>query len=374
VCHPRAVRKTPLTSFSDVADRRLHNQRLEGKPFEGPEAAVQWLGAVQAQDYAGAKWALAQRTAGAPTSAAIDRLFDQGRLLRTHVLRPTWHFVSPQDIRWMLRLTGPRVNAASAYYHRKLELDGTVFRRSGALIARALQGGASLTRTELALACQRAGIEASGLRLAYLIMHAELDGILCSGPLRGKQLTYALLDERAPEEGPVLDRDESLAELTRRYFESHGPALAQDFAWWSGLTTTEARAGIEMAQPGLASETVQGRTFWWSPRAGTAAVEKPALHLLPNYDEYIIAYKDHAASFDPSRPRLSRTRADVDALQAHIVVLDGRVIGGWRRTVARNRVTVTTDLLVRLTRAEQEALHKAAERYGQFLEMPVTVS
>jgi hypothetical protein len=362
-----------MMTLPDVAAHRLHNQRLAGKPFERPEAVVQWLCAVQAQDYAGAKWALAQRTAGAPTSAAIDRLFDEGRLLRTHVLRPTWHFVTPQDIRWLLRLTGPRVNAVSAYYHRKLELDGALFRRSGAVLARALQGGAFLTRTELAEVCRTAGIEASGLRLAYLIMHAELDGILCSGPLRGKQFTYALLDERAPEEGRALDQDESLAELTRRYFESHGPALAQDFAWWSGLTTTDARTGIEMAKAGLAHETLQGRTYWWSPRARTAAIQKPTVHLLPNYDEYLIAYKDHSALLD-KRPRVSRTRADVDALQAHIVVLDGHVVGGWRRTLTRNRLTVTADLLVRLKRAEQAALHGAAERYGEFLQMPVTVS
>ncbi|WP_437580828.1 winged helix DNA-binding domain-containing protein [Sorangium sp. So ce887] len=352
----------------DIIRQRLHNERLVGPPCERPEDVVQWLCAVQAQDYAGAKWAIAQRTTGV-TDAELDRLFDDGKILRTHVLRPTWHLVMPQDIRWMLGLTAPRVNAANAYPYRQLELDDAVFARSNDALVRALQGGAQLTRTEIARVYEEAGIRASGLRLAYLLMRAELDAILCSGPLRGKQFTYALLDERAPR-AKAQGRDEALAELTRRYFASHGPALVKDFAWWSGLTLTEARAGIEMASAHLQHETVDGKVHWFAAKqARCGELETPLVHLLPNYDEYVIAYKDHSATLDPAL-----LRAAGDALMAHIVVLDGRVVGGWRRTIQRRAVTVTMNLPLRPRKSEKAALQRAIERYSRFLGMPVTVA
>ena len=182
----------------DIAHQRLHNEHLAGAQLNKPEAVVQWLCAVQSQDYAGAKWAIAQRTTG-ETNAALDQLFNDGKILRTHVMRPTWHFVLPADIRWLLRLTAPRVHAANAYYYRKLELDDAVFHRGNAALAKALQGGAQLIRAEIALVYTNAGIHASGLRLAYLIMHAELDALICSGALHGKQFTYAWLDDRVPQ-------------------------------------------------------------------------------------------------------------------------------------------------------------------------------
>ena len=248
----------------DVAIQRLRNQRLVGRPFATPEEVVGWLGAVQAQDYAGAKWAIGQRSR-AGTDADVERACADGRILRTHVLRPTWHFVLPDDVRWMLALTAPRVRAAMAYYDRKLALDGAAFRRSQAVLQKALAGrqgadarGAGGGRSAAA------GIEASGQRLGHIMMRAELDALITSGPRRGKQSTYALLDERAPG-GRTLARDEALAELAGRYFASHGPALPQDFAWWSGLTVGDARRGIESASPRLASATVDGKTYWHAP-------------------------------------------------------------------------------------------------------------
>ncbi|WP_437669324.1 winged helix DNA-binding domain-containing protein [Sorangium sp. So ce131] len=352
----------------DIARQRLHNERLVGPPCERPEDVVQWLCAVQAQDYAGAKWAIAQRTTGV-TEADLDRLFNDGKILRTHLLRPTWHIVMPRDIRWMLALTAPRVNAANAAMYRKLELDDAAFARSSDALARALQGGAQLTRTEIARVYEAAGITASGLRLAYLLMRAELDGLLCSGALRGKQFTYALLDERVPRTR-ALGRDEALAELTRRYFASHGPALAKDFAWWSGLTMAEVKAGIEMAGTHLEHEAIDGKAYWRaSGPAMTPGLKAPLVHLLPNYDEYVIAYKDHSATLDPAR-----LSASSGALMAHLVVLDGLVVGGWRRNVKGKTVAITLNIPVRLKKREHAALQLAIEQYSRFLGMPVTVS
>ena len=279
-------------------------------------------------------------------------------------MRPTWHFVMPADIRWMLKLTAPRVNAVSAYYYRKLELDDALFRRSNTAIGKALRGGKQLTRSELAQALKLVRIDAKGLRLAYLILRAELDAVICSGALRGKQFTYALLDERVPK-FKTLERDEALAELTKRYFTSHGPALLRDYTWWSGLTMADAKAGIEMAGHELDHTTVDGKTYWFGELGETTKTKAPLIHLLPNYDEYLIAYKDRSSSIDPSLHNHLRQRDA--AFNAHIIVLNGQVIGGWRRTIEKDKVTVNANPLLKLGAAENRALRLAAERYGQFL-------
>jgi len=213
----------------DLVRRRLTNHRLERSEFRKPADVVQWLGAVQAQDYAGAKWALGLRAKGL-TDADVDRAFDEGTILRTHILRPTWHFVTPADIRWMLALTFRRVHAANAHTYREFELNASVFRRSRKAIERELRGGKDRTRAELASVLRRAGIAAKGIRLAALMIDAELEGVIVSGPRRGTQFTYALVEERAPR-GRTVDREEALAELTTRYFSSHGPATLRDYAW-----------------------------------------------------------------------------------------------------------------------------------------------
>lgn len=277
----------------DIAIQRLHNQRLSHTNFKTPQAVVQWLGAVQAQDYAGAKWALAQRMTDA-TDAALDQALADGSILRTHLLRPTWHFVTPQDIRWMLKLTAPRVHAVNAYMVRQSGLDKAIFKKSNSTLEKALRGGNQLTRTELAAILDQAGIPADGFRLSYLMMYAELNGLICSGARHGKQFTYALLEERVP---PVnaLNRDESLAKLVSCYFSTRGPATLQDFTMWSGLTMTDAKNGIEMVKSKFEYETFNGQTYWF-PEAATLKKDKSLIaYLLPNYDEYFIGFKDRSA-------------------------------------------------------------------------------
>ena len=351
----------------DIASRRLHNQHLAGNPLERAEDVVRELCAVQAQDYGGAKWALAQRSASL-TDSDLDNLFDAGAMLRTHVMRPTWHFVAPADIRWMQALTHARVDAVCAYYYRQHELDDAVFARSNALIGAALEGGRYLTRPELGKVLEDGGIPASNTRLAPLMLRAELDAIVCSGPRRGKQFTYALIDERAPD-ARRLDRDEALAELTRRYFVSHGPATVRDFVWWSGLTVADAKAGLAMVQSCFTSEVVDGKTFWFAPSSAPVKIRKPLVHLLPNYDEQLIGFKDREPTIHESVR--NRIRPSDSALMAHLITVNGVVVGAWRRTVAKKGVTVRTNLVVPLNRAEQAALELAAEDYGRFMGLPV---
>jgi hypothetical protein len=345
----------------DITGDRLHNQRLSAAPFASPDDVVSWLGAVQAQDYAGATWALALRMRRG-RAAAIESAFAAGMILRTHVLRPTWHFVTPADIRWMLTLTGPRVSAAMAPYNRRLELDATVFRRSHRAIRRALEGGHQLTRSELKGILQREGILPGTVqRLAHIVMQAELDGVICSGAIRGKQFTYALLDERVPPSRPI-SRDEALAELTRRYFISHGPAQLHDFAWWSGLTVGDARAGLAMVERHLARAVVDGKTYWFSSSARPRRSRGTAF-LLPLYDEYLIAYKDRRAALDPARWAQIAAR---DAFAAPIVV-DGRVVGGWKRIPGRTGIRIRLMPFTRCNKSEVGVIEDAARCYGRFL-------
>ena len=222
---------------------RLRNQRLTGTTFRRADQVVSWLGAVQAQDYAGAQWGVALRARGL-TVAAIDRAFDAGEILRTHVLRPTWHLVTPADLRWMLALTGPRLRRLLATYDRRLEIDARLLTRVRRIVESALEGGRFLTRDALAEALRARGrITAAGQRLAHLVMYLEADAVICSGPRQGKQFTYALVAERTPG-GATLSRDDALSELARRYFQSHGPATVHDFSWWSGLTMRDARTAV----------------------------------------------------------------------------------------------------------------------------------
>lgn len=244
-------------NLSDIARQRLARQHLVGGKLDRPIDVVARLGAVQAQDYAGAKWAVAQRTRDAD-DATVEQAVIDGSIIRTHVLRPTWHFVAAADIRWMLALTAPRVRARMSPYNRHLELDEAVFRRSARTLRRALEGGKHLTRAELSGELRRAGIDASGTqRLAHLVMEAELAGIVCSGARRGKQFTYALLEERVPA-GTSFDRDGALLRLTAIYFATRGPATPADFSWWSGLTVGEARKGIDLAGSTLERVIVDG--------------------------------------------------------------------------------------------------------------------
>ena len=323
--------------------------------------------AVQSQDYSGAKWALGQRVAGA-TEAEIDRAFDAGEIVRTHVLRPTWHFVAPEDLRWLLALTAPRVHQANAYQYRLLEIDDAVAGRAADVFRRVLAGGVAMTREELGIALGDAGIRATGMRLGYVVSHAELEAIVCSGPRRGRRQTYALVDQRVPP-SPIFPREQALAELARRYVEGHGPAQAIDLAWWAGLTLRDARLALDAASPPLLRETVDGRAFFVPSRAFVAPDEpSPVVHLLPNYDELLIAFRDRTDGMDPALPPPARVAAEI---LNHVIVRDGLGVGGWRRTDDGRRVQVELNPLVPLTPEERRGVREALDRLSRFLARPV---
>ncbi len=331
---------------------------------------VTWFGAVQAQEYEPAKWALGLRMSDRAANADVQRAFDEGRILRTHVMRPTWHFVTPADIRWLLELTAPRIHRILSYYNRALGLDARTLTRGTAVIERALLGGSHLTRTELSDCLQRGRVPVSAERLARVVMHAELEGVICSGRRRERRFTYALLAERAPK-ACRMPRDEALATLGERFFRSHGPATIRDFAWWSGLTTADGKRATEMI--GATREVIDGLSYWTigsSPHA--TARKQQQVHLLPIYDEYLVAYRDRkAVPHGPSK--IASSSSDSVTFQ-HAFVIAGQVAGTWRLTRSAKGILIRATPLRRLNSAERSALIAAVRRFEQFLGLPVTFS
>ncbi len=353
----------------DTVRARLVNQRLAGIRCDNVEDAVGWLGAVQAQEYAEAKWSLAQRLTG-HTDTTIESAIDRGEIIRTHALRPTWHFLASSDARWILRLTRKRVHALNAYWYRKAELDGALFARADDVFAQSLADGGSRTRAELAHSLRAAGIEASGQRLAYLLMHAELEELLCNGPRRARQHTYSLFDDRVPIR-PGDDRTDvsALDELLFRYVSSHGPTTVRDFASWSSLPVRDIRAALERCGDGFGSATDENGTAWYFvPQAASGRSHAERLteaFLLPMYDEMIVAYQDLRVV-----PVAPLPRADVIE---RAIVVDGFTVGTWKRSFTGRTAVLDATMLRPLTRAEGTALDDALGRFSTFIGMPVAL-
>ncbi|HEV2479970.1 MAG TPA: crosslink repair DNA glycosylase YcaQ family protein [Puia sp.] len=367
----RISRTTIVCIDMNIILKRMINQGVVGRRFPDPVALVGWMGCVQAQDFAMAKWGVGLRV-GAPggssrgtgaargaeiSGAAIDAAFNAGAILRTHVLRPTWHFVLPADIGWLLRLSAPRIRGFCAPYHRQLGIDAAVLRKSRKIMSAALLDGAFLTRVEIAALLKRAKLDTSDIRMNFLMMDAELEGLICSGPRRGKQFTYALLASRVPR--PVdLSGDAALGELARRYFLSRGPATVNDLAWWGGMTLGQAKRGLDVVKGELSSAVVEGVDYWFR---GDSEPKMPAALLLPAYDELTVAYKDRSAILPTEFEKVS-----FSGLKPTIVV-NGRIVGIWRRVAVKGKVVVELTLLEKVSKTAMGAIEKEARRYGRFL-------
>lgn len=247
---------------SDIARLRLANHHISRASFKKPSDVVGWLTAVQAQDYLGSLWAVGLRMRQA-TEAAIEQAIADRSIVRTWPMRGTLHYVLPEDVRWMLKLLTPRVIASNAGRLAQLELDDGIVARCKELFERVLRGGEHLTRDGMYKALEKARISTANGRGLQILWRVAQEGGICFGARQGKQPTFVLLDEWVPQTKPK-ERDEALADLAQRYFTSHGPATVQDFAWWSGLRITDAKAGVEMIQSTLAKEIIDGEVYWFS--------------------------------------------------------------------------------------------------------------
>ncbi|HOB59451.1 MAG TPA: winged helix DNA-binding domain-containing protein [Methanoregulaceae archaeon] len=345
----------------EIRRLRLSHSGLSHSPFTTGAEAVAHSGAVQAQDFSAAIWSLGLRIRDA-TAATIEDAYNDGKILRVHVLRHTWHFILPEDLRWMTALTAPGVKSMVAASNRKLGLDPTLFSKSNAAIEKALEDHHVLTRQDLKGILADIGIVTDVQRLAHIIMQAELEGLICSGPMQGRQHTYALADERI-RESRALTREQSLAELAHRYFTSHGPAQLKDFSWWSGLSRRDAGVGLDSIREELERASINGNTHWYPPDPGEVIPDPPVALLLSIYDEYAIAYADRSAISDARE--IERMITKGNAMTA-VIVLHGKVAGTWRRTMKKDSIEVRLNPFKELTDEEQEAVEREVERYGKF--------
>lgn len=348
---------------------RLHNQQISQARFATPQQLVAWMGGLQGQDYAGAKWSIGLRLSQV-TKSDVEQAIDAGHIIRTWPMRGTLFFVAAEDARWMLALTSPKNLSGSLRRRQQLELDDKTLARSHAVFMRELQGGKHLTRDEIYRVLESSGISTAGQRGYHILWNAALHGIICFAATRDKEQTIALLDEWV---APVKTktRDEALAELVLRYFTSHGPATLQDFIWWSGLNAGEARAGFEAVKSQLISETVDTKIYCMSPDMQEPdGLEKT--FVLPGFDEYLLGYKDRSAVLDAHHAE--KICPGGNGVFASTIILDGRVAGTWKRSVKKSSMAIVAVPFTELNKQQRLAFNRAAERYATYMGMPATFS
>lgn len=354
---------------TEIALRRLASQRIAHPLGSDPTEVVRWMGAIQAQDYLSALWAVGARTSGA-SEQAVAAALAAGRIVRTWPMRGTIHLVAPEDVRWMLALLTPRIVQRTQGRLRQLGLDSATLAASERVLTAALEGGKHLTRSTLFAALEEASISTAGQRGIHILGQLAQAGLLCFGAHAGKQPTFTLLEEWVPAARP-LSRDEAVAALTIRYFTSHGPATIHDFCHWSGLTVADARAGLATVSEQLSVAQVAGQSYYYD--AGAALPEEQGRPiLLPSFDEFLIAYRDRGASLDPAFS--GRVHPGANGIFQPIVVVDGRVVGTWRRTLKTRRVELAVSPFEPWEHGLPSGLSSAADSYGRFLGLHVELS
>lgn len=349
----------------DIAYLRLLNQSIVNSSFTDPADVVKSLGAVQAQDYGQALWAIGSRTKGAKVND-VTQAIESGKILRTWPMRGTIHFVPAEDAKWMISLVGERSLRSAYSRHAGLNLGDAQFRKAEELFRAALTGSKRLPRATLLQLLEDSGISTREQRGYHILWALSLMGILCMGPMEGKQQTYALLDEWAPN-ATRLSREEGLGELARRYFRSHGPATIVDFATWSSQPLRDAKIGLELIRRELTSETIEGVEYWM--RRDLPAIDREAVrdtYLLAGFEEYLLGYKDRSAVLAPGA-----APATVNGIFFPIIVVDGQVKGLWKRVVNRKDIAVTFRPFEPLPPEVMRRARQKAEAYGEFMGLPV---
>lgn len=356
---------------SEIVQQRLQNQQVHQPGFEKPEELVQWMGAIQAQNYKASLWAMGVRMpeSSGVTEADIEKAVAGKKIVRTWPMRGTLHFIAAEDIRWMLKLLTPRVIRGAAGRYRDLELDENTFNKSKEVLEDTLQGGRQLINNQLYNALEQAGISTGGQRGYHILSYLAQKGVICFGPPRGKQQTFTLLDEWIPS-SVNLDRDDALSKLARRYIRSHGPATDYDFATWSGLTLKEVRTALEMNQKEFSRTEVDGSTFWFSETVAPAGNDS-AVNFLPAFDEMLCGYKNRSAFLRSDHQKSIILR---NGIFKPIIVSDGKVSGSWNRTLKKNKVFMEVSPFNELTKDTEKQLNVAVKKYSRFLELPVELT
>jgi Winged helix DNA-binding domain len=345
----------------DIVQQRIINQQLAGTKFKSAKEVVSWMGAMQAQDYAMAKWAVGVRLPGS-TDETVEQAINRGEIIRTHVMRPTWHLVSSKDVRWMLTLTAPHLRNAMKSTHKKMGLTDQLFKRTNFIIEKSLTENGCMTRGELVFELNKNKIKPNNLQTIHIMFNSELNGSVCNGPIRGKQFTYALLEERVPKT-KTFTIDEALAELSLRYFKSHGPATLQDFAWWSGLPAADAKNSLEMVKSKLMSAKIGDQTYWFDDSIRNERAIQ-SIYFLPAYDEFMISYKDRSAAL---APKFISNAITSNGIFRPIIVVNGQVVGTWSREIKKEKVVFESKFFRSLQKLNKTEMNTAFEPYKNFL-------
>ena len=345
-----------------IESLRTYSQQLAEPVFDDAHALVSHMGAVQAQDMTNSKWALGVRLRQ-PSLRAVQEAVDSGRIVRTHIMRPTWHYVAAEDIRWMLDLTGKRVRAAFLHWFKRAWIDDKILSRFYDSAGKLLSGTDGLTILELTDGLHQAGLDWNADQVKYMLCFGEADGIVCNGRERNRKHTYALLDERVPVNGSVT-REEALSLLARKYFSSHSPASLEDFAWWSGLTVTESRKAVQSIERELTANRYEGEKLYVHESCIREAAPEGEVHLLPPYDEYLISYKDRTHVLDPAHSHKAHNNSGI----FHpIVFQNGRIVGNWTKKVKKGGVEIEAVPFDHKIKINTRKFGTAADRYRTFL-------
>jgi len=352
-----------------LADIRLRSQHISQADFTRAADVVSWMGAMQAQDYAGSLWAIALRTPHL-TQTDVEQAIADRQIVRTWPMRGTLHFVASEDIRWMLALLTPRILAGSAGRLRQLNLDDTVIEQAEGILQTELSGGKRMTRKDIFALFEHHGISSASQRGAHILGHLSQQGLLCLGTHEGKQPTFTLLEEWL-KPAPSYTREEALQKLAMRYFTSHGPASLKDFAGWAHMTIRDAKLAIELAGNELAMETVDGVDYWLSP-SSISATHDSAIHLLPGFDEYVLGYKNRDAIMQPDHIQIIVPGGNGMFLST--IVENGRVIGTWKKTIRKNDVQIHLAPFQPLGSQQLDKIEIAAKRYGEFLGLSAAIN
>ncbi|GAA0195091.1 winged helix DNA-binding domain-containing protein [Fulvivirga kasyanovii] len=353
--------------LKEIATKRLAGQQIQNSAYRSAREVVAYMGAMQAQDFAMSKWAVGLRCS--QTLEQVEAAMDKGEIIRTHLLRPTWHLVAAEDLHWILELTALQLLSSMSSRHRQLELDAKIINKSNDIIVNALADKEYLSREELVKKISDAGIAVDANRSSHLLFLAEQEALICSGRSIGNKTTYALLSRRV-ERKRTLTREEALAELTLRYFKSHGPATLQDFIWWSGLLITDAKKGFEMVKKDLDSVVNDEETYWFSEEHTLNEIN-PGLHLIPAFDEFIISYKDRRAVLSEKHQQKVISK---NGIFWPVVVLDGQVAGLWKRTIKKDKVHVEVDFFKQVSKQVKKETEEKAREFGKFLSKQVSVA
>lgn len=342
---------------------RPYNQQLSIPRLDDPKKVVGWLGAVQAQNYNMAKWAVGMRVK-AGNLQIVEKALEKGEILRTHVMRPTWHFVTAEDIRWMLALSADRIRSTNFWLaeDRKLGITESHYRQCNHLLEKILEGHKNLTKEEIRLELNQTDFQADNHKITRFLMHAETEGLICSGADKNQKPTYALLEERVPSVSP-LSKEEALAKLAQNYFRSHSPASLQDFVWWSGLSVKEARQAIGSIRSELISDRFIPQELFIYESCSETIPPDDTLHLLPPYDEYLLGYKDRSSIISPEHYAKAY---NAWGIFYPVILYQGKIIGNWKKTGKGKGIKIETSFFERSTNPATELIEAAVEKYKEF--------